>query len=66
MPMRARNSAPAFSGVAPGFTCGLNQWNVTLPEVITSADANTDPDATTICVQLATGEVIEVPIAITP
>lgn len=53
-----------FSGAAPASTCGLNQWNVTVPQGLTAADANQDPDATTICVQLASGEVIEAAVEV--
>jgi len=53
-----------FSGVSPGLTCGLNQWNVTIAEGVTAADANTDSTATTLCVETADGTVIEAPVTI--
>ena len=41
-------AALLFSGASPGLTCGLGQWNVTIPAALTEADANQDPTATTI------------------
>jgi len=59
------DAAPVvFSGVSPGLTCGLNQWNVTVAETVTAADANQDPTATTLCVETADGTVIEAPVTI--
>ena len=57
-------AAVVFSGVSPGLTCGLNQWNVTIAETVGAGDANEDPTATTLCVRTADGTVIEAPVTI--